>query len=476
MRYYSNTSRDMTLTVAVDATATSITVNDASGLPLQFPFNLAIDAGLSSVEIVEVTAAASNTLTVVRGRQDTSGKPHTVGAVVYHAWTALDGQEAQAHFAATQNVHGVGTTASVVGTNTTQTLINKTIDGSANTITNIPDSAIGSLSGSKITGVISTATIPGANVTNPLNNAVVAQPTIASPAIDVQGSATATTFASRITGREGQDVLRIKRNNSNTTGNLLNFVNESDVSVASVSRAGNFVTQSLNATGNVTATAAMSAGTTFTAGGNITTTGGGVIASDGTKHFTLGSRNVDEEGIRRFSTVAARTAALPTPTRGMVTWTDEKAQLEIYDNAAWRVAQGLGSLYATSSYSASLATGSTPNVTPWALSVPPSSSDFWTASGSSVTCLIPGGYFLTVNVFINSAAAGQVGGRVFVDFSSIGTVGPFNGWTRSGFGDGIIQWSGYVSLPANEQISLRVEAGNNNITFDRARMMAFRVN
>lgn len=126
----------MTLTVAVNTTDTTFAVSDASGLPLSFPYNIAIDAETSSVEIVSVTAAASNNLTVVRGQQDTSAKVHSVGAALFHAWTALDGTDAQSHYAATSGVHGV--TGVVVGTTDTQTLTGKTISGLTNTLTNIP--------------------------------------------------------------------------------------------------------------------------------------------------------------------------------------------------------------------------------------------------------------------------------------------------------------------------------------------------
>lgn len=165
MRYYSNTSRDMTLTVGIDTSVIAVVVNDASGLPIQFPFNIAVDAGLSTVEIMEVTGVAANTLTVIRGRQDTSAKAHTVGAVIYHSWTALEGQELQGHLAATQNVHGIGSGASVVGTITTQTLTNKTIAAGSNTITGLGDANISSISGSKITGAITVGTIAVGNVT-----------------------------------------------------------------------------------------------------------------------------------------------------------------------------------------------------------------------------------------------------------------------------------------------------------------------
>lgn len=128
-RKYSNVSRPMNLVVACNNTDTVITVNDASGLPVTFPYALAVDYEGSAVEIMLVTAAAGNTLTVSRGQEDTAAQAHSTGAVVVHAATALDFAASAIHAEATQNVHGIGAGNSVVGTATAQTLTNKTIDG-----------------------------------------------------------------------------------------------------------------------------------------------------------------------------------------------------------------------------------------------------------------------------------------------------------------------------------------------------------
>lgn len=154
-RYYSNTSKLMQLTGSMDTSVTTANVDDASGLPVSFPYFIAVDADTSSVEIMSVTGAAGNVLTVVRGQQDTAAKTHSIGAHAYHAWTAVDGSDAQAHYAATSAVHGV--VGAVVGTTDAQVLTNKTISGASNTLSAIP--------GSALTGSITTATIAVANVT-----------------------------------------------------------------------------------------------------------------------------------------------------------------------------------------------------------------------------------------------------------------------------------------------------------------------
>lgn len=95
-RYYSNTASATSLSAAIDATQTTITVGATTGHPTFFPYVLVIDKTVGGkAEAVDVLAASGTTLTVRRGVDGTAGTSHTAGAVVTHDHTARDYAEVQ---------------------------------------------------------------------------------------------------------------------------------------------------------------------------------------------------------------------------------------------------------------------------------------------------------------------------------------------------------------------------------------------
>jgi len=138
-RKYSSRSQQTTLSAALTSSGTSATVVSGTSLlggvtiSAGEIFTVVIDPDTALEEIVDVSAVSTNTLTIVRGRDGSSGVAHSAGAAVRHMAIGRDYREANLHIEAASGVHGL--TGSVVGTTDTQTLTNKTIDTASNTIT-----------------------------------------------------------------------------------------------------------------------------------------------------------------------------------------------------------------------------------------------------------------------------------------------------------------------------------------------------
>jgi len=166
-RYYSSTAVASALAASLTSSATSIAVTTVAGWPTSFPFTAIIGEDTNKEEIVTVTNVAGTTLTITRGVGGTTGQAHDAGETIRHGVYAQDFEDASAHFAATSGVHG--TSGTIADTSSAQTLTNKTISGSSNTLSSIPQSAITGLTGD-IVGTTAVQTLTNKTLTSPTIN------------------------------------------------------------------------------------------------------------------------------------------------------------------------------------------------------------------------------------------------------------------------------------------------------------------
>lgn len=126
-RQYSSISVETTLASTISSSATTMVVAAGTGSALLGgvtlaagnvdQFTVAIDPDTTNEEIVFVTAASSDTFTIVRGRAGTSGVQHSAGATVKHVLTSDDLNAFKLSISPVANVGFAGSTS---GTTTVQ--------------------------------------------------------------------------------------------------------------------------------------------------------------------------------------------------------------------------------------------------------------------------------------------------------------------------------------------------------------------
>jgi hypothetical protein len=249
-RKYSSVSLETEVVGSLTTTATSVVVANATNLlgginPASITstddFIIVINPETSSEEIVRVTAVTSNTLTVVRGYDGSTGKTHTSGAKVRHMAIGEDMRNAAAHIEATA-AHGA--TGAVVGTTNTQTLTNKTISASSNTISDIANANIASAAAIADTklGTISTAN----KVQNSATTATASNSGSAIVSRDSSGNFSAGTITAALTGN-----VTGNASTATTLATGRDFQITGDVEASAVS---------FNGSGNVTLNTSISTG------------------------------------------------------------------------------------------------------------------------------------------------------------------------------------------------------------------------
>lgn len=130
-RFYINTSKEATLLASVGSGDVTFNLSGSGMVNIPAtPFTIRIDPDTASEEVCLVTAGSATSLTVTRGFDGTSTFSHSAGAKVRHVVVAEFFNKADAHVEASTNVHGLSGGAAVVGTTQTQTLTNKTVNSS----------------------------------------------------------------------------------------------------------------------------------------------------------------------------------------------------------------------------------------------------------------------------------------------------------------------------------------------------------
>jgi hypothetical protein len=149
-RLYSSISQETTLAAALNNSANTMLVVNASGLLASISpaagetFVVVIDPDTALEEIVEVitpSAPGSNTLTIQRNVDSSTAQAHSAGAAVRHMAIGRDFRDADAHIRETTTAHGL-TIANVLETTDTNMITADMLQASSVTTAKIADANV----------------------------------------------------------------------------------------------------------------------------------------------------------------------------------------------------------------------------------------------------------------------------------------------------------------------------------------------
>lgn len=307
VRNYSNITNVGTLSGAVGTGEGTLLINGGwSNLPT-FPFYVIVDRGQGTEECMLATGGNATALNVTRGYDGSPASSHGTNATVEVAVLAEFFNKADQHVEASTNVHGLAGGSAVVGTTTTQTLTNKTINSSvlslahssspagAQAIQVAADAATARhgflwTKTAAATGDAFRATSSGTTrfSVDADGKVVLNSGTGSDKALAVQQSGTerfsmlndGTADFGLQAGGATADRVTIR---NRPTQNALRIKDESGFNIFTIGTAGNVDASGyVAAVGNVSSAAAVSSGTTLTAGTNLVVNGTAAVTGTST--------------------------------------------------------------------------------------------------------------------------------------------------------------------------------------------------